>query len=56
MDVLNLIDGAESPSASSEWIEKLRPADGMLLCRVARSGAEDVYWALLNSSEFFFIH
>jgi aldehyde dehydrogenase (NAD+) len=41
-EVLNLIDGAPAPSASGEWLDKLRPADGSLLCRVARSGAEDV--------------
>ncbi len=30
------------PPASGETFEKLRPADGSLLCRGARSGAEDV--------------
>jgi len=38
----NLIDGHAVPPASGEWLDKLRPADGTLLCRVARSGAEDV--------------
>jgi aldehyde dehydrogenase (NAD+) len=41
-DVANLVAGAPSPAASGEWLDKLRPADGSLLCRVARSGAEDV--------------
>ena len=41
-DVANLVAGASSPAASGEWLDKLRPADGSLLCRVARSGAEDV--------------
>jgi len=38
----NLIEGQAVPPASGEWLDKLRPADGTLLCRVARSGAEDV--------------
>ena len=41
-DVLNLVDGQTRPAASGEWLEKLRPADGSALCRVARSGSEDV--------------
>jgi aldehyde dehydrogenase (NAD+) len=41
-DALNLVHGRSVPAASGEWLEKLRPADGSLLCRVARSGAEDV--------------
>ncbi len=41
-DVLNLIGGKRAPAASGEWLEKLRPADGSLLCRIARSGADDV--------------
>lgn len=41
-DVLNLVGGRGVPSASGEWLEKLRPADGSLLCRVARSGGKDV--------------
>ncbi len=38
----NLIAGEERPAASGEWLDKLRPSDGSLLCRLARSGAEDV--------------
>jgi aldehyde dehydrogenase (NAD+) len=41
-EVPNLVDGAEAPPASGEWLEKLRPADGSVLCRVARSEAADV--------------
>jgi aldehyde dehydrogenase (NAD+) len=41
-EVPNLIDGEASPPRSGEWLEKLRPADGTLLCRVARSRASDV--------------
>src|SRR5207248_3003488 len=41
-DIANLIDGASRPAASGAWFEKLRPADGTLLCRAARSGAADV--------------
>jgi aldehyde dehydrogenase (NAD+) len=38
----NFIGGQKVPSVSGEWLEKLRPADGTLLCRVARSNAGDV--------------
>jgi alpha-ketoglutaric semialdehyde dehydrogenase len=41
-EIQNLIDGAHAPPIGGNWLEKLRPADGSLLCRVARSGAEDV--------------
>ena len=41
-EVHNLIGGESVPPAGGEWIEKLRPADGTVLCRVARSGAPDV--------------
>jgi acyl-CoA reductase-like NAD-dependent aldehyde dehydrogenase len=40
--VPNLISGEAKPPAKGEWLDKHRPADGTLLCRVARSGAEDV--------------
>ncbi len=40
--VPNHVDGKDAPAASGEWLDKHRPADGSLLCRVARSGAEDV--------------
>ena len=38
----NLVGGQAVPAASGRWIEKLRPVDETLLCRVARSNAEDV--------------
>ena len=41
-EVPNLIAGRRGPARSGEWLDKLRPADGKLLCRLARSGAEDV--------------
>lgn len=40
-EVPNLVAGEERPAAGGEWLEKLRPSDGTLLCRVTRSGAED---------------
>jgi aldehyde dehydrogenase (NAD+) len=44
--VPNHVDGKDAPAASGEWLDKHRPADGSLLCRVARSGAEDVTTAV----------
>ena len=41
-DIPNLVDGRLSPATSAAWLEKARPADGADLCRVARSGADDV--------------
>ena len=41
-EIPNLIGGEEAPPASGEWVDKLRPADGALLCRAARSNADDV--------------
>jgi alpha-ketoglutaric semialdehyde dehydrogenase len=41
-DVPNLIGGRTVPPRTGEWLEKMRPADETLLCRVARSGPEDV--------------
>ena len=40
-EVRNLIGGERVPAGAGTF-EKLRPADGSLLCRVARSGADDV--------------
>jgi alpha-ketoglutaric semialdehyde dehydrogenase len=40
--VPNLIGGEAVPAASGAWLDKVKPADGSLLCRVARSGADDV--------------
>jgi aldehyde dehydrogenase (NAD+) len=41
-EVSNLVAGSAAAPVSGEWIDKLRPADGTLLCRVARSGPADV--------------
>jgi acyl-CoA reductase-like NAD-dependent aldehyde dehydrogenase len=41
-EVANLIDGRAVPARAGAWLDKLRPADETLLCRVARSRAEDV--------------
>ena len=41
-EIPNLIDGRPVSPVSGAWLDKLRPADGTLLCRVARSGSEDV--------------
>jgi alpha-ketoglutaric semialdehyde dehydrogenase len=41
-EIPNLIDGVQASPVTGEWLDKLRPADGSLLCRVARSGPEDV--------------
>jgi acyl-CoA reductase-like NAD-dependent aldehyde dehydrogenase len=42
----NFVDGVEAAPASGDWLEKRRPADGSLLCRVARSGEADVRAAI----------
>jgi aldehyde dehydrogenase (NAD+) len=41
-DVVNLIGGTAVPARSGEWLDKIRPTDETVLCRVARSGARDV--------------
>lgn len=41
-EIPNLVDGAAVHARSGEWLDKLRPDDGTLLCRAARSGADDV--------------
>ncbi len=45
-DIPNLIDGEDRPAVSGEWLDKHRPADGSVLCRIARSGAEDAAGAV----------
>jgi aldehyde dehydrogenase (NAD+) len=40
--ILNLVGGAAAQSTSAATFEKVRPVDGTLLCRVARSSAADV--------------
>jgi alpha-ketoglutaric semialdehyde dehydrogenase len=44
--IRNLVGGERTDAASGEWLEKLRPADGSVLGRVARSRAEDVVRAV----------
>jgi aldehyde dehydrogenase (NAD+) len=41
-EIPNLIGETRAKAASGAWLDKLRPADGTLLCRVARSGVDDV--------------
>ncbi len=41
-DISNLIAGRNARASAGRTFEKLRPADGSLLCTVARSDAEDV--------------
>jgi alpha-ketoglutaric semialdehyde dehydrogenase len=38
----DLIGGRVAPPRSGEWLDKLRPTDETLLCRIARSGGGDV--------------
>ena len=40
--VENLVGGRSIPAASGGTFDKLRPADGSLLCRVPRSGATEI--------------
>ncbi len=47
----NLVAGEARPAASGEWLEKLCPADGTSLCRVARSGPADVDAAVAAARE-----
>jgi alpha-ketoglutaric semialdehyde dehydrogenase len=44
--IQNVIDGSAVAAASSETFEKHRPADGSLMCTVARSRAPDVEAAI----------
>jgi len=41
-EVPNLVGGVAVPAAAGRWLDKVRPTDETVLCRVARSGAEDV--------------
>ena len=41
-DVRNIVDGRLVAARSGDWLEKIRPADGTPLCRVVRSGPDDV--------------
>ena len=40
-EIPNHIGGRSFPPRTEAWLEKLRPEDGTLFCRVARSGATD---------------
>ncbi|WP_029214907.1 aldehyde dehydrogenase family protein [Kallotenue papyrolyticum] len=40
--ILNWIDGQQLPAIGGEWFDKLNPANGKPLCRVARSRAADI--------------
>jgi acyl-CoA reductase-like NAD-dependent aldehyde dehydrogenase len=42
MEIPNLVDGRKTAAASERLFEKLRPTDGALICRAARSDATDV--------------
>jgi aldehyde dehydrogenase (NAD+) len=42
----NWIENKEHPTQANEWFDKLNPADGKLLCCVARSRREDVVQAV----------
>jgi aldehyde dehydrogenase (NAD+) len=41
-EVPNVVAGQDRPPADGRWLDKARPGDGVSLCRVARSGPEDV--------------
>ena len=41
-EVSNLIGGSVAAPRTDRWLDKIRPADETLLCRVARSGVEDI--------------
>jgi aldehyde dehydrogenase (NAD+) len=51
LDASNLIAGEQVAAQSGQWLEKLRPADGSPMCRVARSGPEDVDQAVAAACE-----
>ncbi|HZC29767.1 MAG TPA: aldehyde dehydrogenase family protein, partial [Gaiellaceae bacterium] len=50
-EVRNLIGGERAGEPSGGWFEKLRPADGSVLCRVARSGAAEVEAAVRTARD-----
>ncbi len=47
----NWIDGQEHAAASGEWLDKLNPADGQVLCRAARSRSDDVARAVESARQ-----
>lgn len=50
-EIPNWISGQERPAISGELFDKLNPANGELLCRVARSRSEDVIEAVRAARE-----
>ena len=50
-DVANLVAGRAAPARAGQWLEKLRPTDETVLCRVARSGSDDVDDAVAAARE-----
>ena len=50
-EVPNLVAGEERAPASGTWLEKLRPADGTPLCRLARSSADDAAVAVASARD-----
>lgn len=47
----NWIGGRQQPSLSGEWFEKLNPADGRPLCRVAQSNRADIDQAVSDGKK-----
>ena len=41
-EIPNFIGGSEVPPRTGVWLDKVRPTDETVLCRVARSGTDDV--------------
>jgi aldehyde dehydrogenase (NAD+) len=50
-EIPNQIAGERRTAAGGRWLEKLRPADASVLCRLARSGPEDVAVAVAAARE-----
>ncbi|GAI35101.1 unnamed protein product, partial [marine sediment metagenome] len=50
-EIANWINGQERPAISGELFDKLNPANGKPMCRVARSRAEDVCQAVEAARE-----
>jgi aldehyde dehydrogenase (NAD+) len=51
MEIHNLVRGRQIPARSGFCFDKLRPADGSLLCRAARSEAADVSDAVAGACD-----
>ena len=45
-EIPNQIGGGRRAAIAGAWLDKLRPSDGSVLCRLARSGPEDVELAV----------